>query len=73
MEECSLEGALWRRVVDHKYGSMWGGWCLIGSQALYEMSLWKNIRKDWDSFLCFTSCKVDDGPRIQWHDSWCGG
>ena len=24
----ALEGdALWRRVIDTKYGSMWGGWC----------------------------------------------
>ena len=47
---CSEREALWRRVVDVKYGSLWGGWCSKEVKGPYGMSLWKNIRKKWKSF-----------------------
>ena len=49
--------ALWRKVVDHKYGSMWG---LQGSCGV---SLWKIIRKGCEGFNWF-SFKVGDGSSI---------
>ena len=35
----------WRMVVDSKYGSSWGGWCLNEVYKSYRMGQWKNIRK----------------------------
>ena len=37
--------ALWRQVVDVKYGSMWGGWCTNVGRGSYGVSLWKTIIK----------------------------
>ena len=42
--------ALWRRVVEAKYGSVWGGWCSKEVRGLYGLSLWKNIRREWETF-----------------------
>ena len=65
--------SLWRRVIDSKYGSMWGGWySQIGTQA-YGVSLWKFIRAGWNTFSNYISYMVGDGSRIKfWHDPWCG-
>lgn len=35
--------ALWRMVMDAKYGSMWGSWCSNSVQGPYEFCLWKSI------------------------------
>ena len=65
--------SLWRRVVDKKYGSMWGGWCSNRVQHPYGVSLWKFIRAGWDSFSRLFTFTVGDGSRIKfWYDSWCG-
>jgi hypothetical protein len=65
--------ALWRQVVDAKYGSMWGGWCSKEVRGTYGVSLWKNIRKEWGSFSMHLCWKVGNGIRIRfWHDRWCG-
>lgn len=53
--------ALWRRVVDNKYCGMWGGWCSNSLLGSYEVSLWENIRKGWDSLAWFTNFKVGNG------------
>ena len=37
--------ALWRRVVEAKYGSLRGGWCSKEVRRSYGLSLWKTIRK----------------------------
>jgi hypothetical protein len=66
-------GALWRQVVDSKYGSQWGGWCSNRVSEPHGVGLWKYIRAGWDSFVKYTSFVVGDGSRIKfWHDSWCG-
>jgi hypothetical protein len=37
------------------------------------VSLWKYIRKGWDTFLPLLSYNVGDGSLVQfWHDLWCG-
>jgi hypothetical protein len=65
--------ALWRRVVDHKYGSQWGGWCSARVHAPHGVGLWKFIRADWDSFARHLAFKVGDGTRVKfWLDAWCG-
>ena len=66
-------GALWRKVIDVKYGSMWGGWCSDIFWGPYGISLWKNIRKDWPSFSKALSFEVGDGAKVHFsHDRWCG-
>ena len=57
-------------MVDHKYRSMWGGWCSNKTRGFYGLSLWKNIRKGWGGFNWFISFKVGDGSSLKfWHDS----
>ena len=37
------------------------------------MSLWKFIKRGWDSFFPLLSFKVGDGSRVCfWQDVWCG-
>jgi hypothetical protein len=65
--------ALWRRVVDSKYGSQWGGWCSHRVHVPYGEGLWKFIRIGWDSFSRHSAFKVGVGSRVKsWLDTWCG-
>jgi hypothetical protein len=65
--------ALWRRVIDVKYGSMWGGWCTNVGRGSYGVSLWKTIRKEWDALSQYLSFVVGDGSKVLfWQDHWCG-
>jgi hypothetical protein len=65
--------ALWRRVVEAKYGSLRGGWCSKEVRGSYGLSLWKTIRKEWESFSNQLYMQVGDGVRTRfWHDWWCG-
>jgi hypothetical protein len=59
--------------VEAKYGSLWGGWCSKEVRGSYGVSLWKNIRREWESFLDKIYMQVGNGVRIRfWHDRWCG-
>ena len=65
--------ALWRRVVDSKCGSQWGGWCSARVQVPHGVGLWKFIRAGWDSFSRHLAFKIGDGTRVKlWLDTWCG-
>ncbi len=65
--------AQWRRVVEAKYGSLWGGWCSKDVKGSYGLSLWKYIRKGWEIFSNHLYMQVGNGERIRfWHDRWCG-
>ena len=65
--------ALWRLVVDAKYGSLWGGWCSELGKGPYGVSVWKFIRRGWDNFFQHCAFVVGDGKRVKfWHDCWCG-
>ena len=35
--------ALWRQVLESKYGFMWGGWCSRPVNGPYGVGLWKYI------------------------------
>jgi hypothetical protein len=66
--------AFWRKVVEAKYGNLWGSWCTWTVRGSYRVSLWKAIRKEWDRFVPFISFRVGDGESVKfWHDKWCGG
>jgi hypothetical protein len=53
--------AVWRVVVDLKYGSLWGGWCSNDVHGSYEVGIWKNIRRGWVM-----------PPRLDFGMMWCG-
>ena len=36
--------ALWRKVIEAKYGNVWGGWCTKKVTSAYGVSLWRYIR-----------------------------
>ena len=36
--------ALWRRVIEEKYGNILGGWCTKKVTSPYGVSLWRYIR-----------------------------
>ena len=42
--------ALWRQVIEMKYGCVWGGWCTRFVNGPYGVGLWKNISQGWPSF-----------------------
>ena len=42
--------ALWRRVIEAKYGNEWGGWCMKKVISAYGVSLWSFIRIGWLNF-----------------------
>uniref|UniRef100_A0A2N9G249 Reverse transcriptase domain-containing protein n=1 Tax=Fagus sylvatica TaxID=28930 RepID=A0A2N9G249_FAGSY len=63
--------ALWRRVVDSKYGSQWGGWCSHRVHVPYGVGLWKFIRVGWDDFSRHSAFQVGDGAQVKfWLDTW---
>ncbi|KAG7965378.1 hypothetical protein I3843_09G220400 [Carya illinoinensis] len=67
------ENALWRNILDVKYGSIWGGWCTKEVRGAYRVGVWKFIRNGWNDFL--GNCKYEMGRGTQisfWHDIWCG-
>jgi hypothetical protein len=64
--------ALWRSVIEVKYGSMRGGWCSLPVTVPYGVSVWKFIRRGWDNVAKFLRFEVGDGSHIRfWHDLWC--
>jgi hypothetical protein len=62
-------GLLWTKrlfgvnceVVDKKYDSLAGGWCMNVVVGPYEVSLWKYIWRGWDAFSSFVTVGVGDG------------
>jgi hypothetical protein len=65
--------AFWRKVVEVKYGSLWGGWCSKYCRGAYGVGLWKGIRRGWDRFTPFISFSEGNGARVKfWSDLWCG-
>ncbi|XP_065628619.1 uncharacterized protein LOC136067152 [Quercus suber] len=64
--------ALWRRVIEAKYGNEWGGWCTKSVSGAYGVSLWKFIRRGWLYFSKFLWYDVGDGSCVKfWDDVWC--
>jgi hypothetical protein len=64
--------ALWRIVVDTKYGSSWGGCYSYEVHGLYGVALWKNIRREWEEFSGHIGFEVGNSSKIRfWHDL-CG-
>ena len=65
--------SLWRKVICSKFGESSGGWHTSDIRGGYGSSLWKDIRKEWPSFLQNSVFALGDGKRINfWKDAWCG-
>ena len=65
--------ALWRRVIEAKYGNFWGGWCTKKVSSPYGVSLWRYIRSGWLNFSKLLVYDVGDGTRVKfWKHVWCG-
>ena len=64
--------ALWRKVIEAKYGDRGGGWCTKPVSRIYGVSVWKSIRSGWMNFFKFLRFDVGDGTRVKfWEDEWC--
>jgi hypothetical protein len=57
--------ALWRVVMDSKYGSSWGGWCSRAHVGAYGVNLWKNIRRVWEKFCSYIRFDVGDSSKVR--------
>jgi hypothetical protein len=57
--------ALWRSVVDAKFGSVRAGWCSLDPPGTHGVGLWKFIRKGWSSFSRHTKLILGNGSRIR--------
>jgi hypothetical protein len=65
--------ALWRSVIEVKYGSVRGGWSSLSVTGSYGVSVWKFIRRGWDNVAKYLRFEVGEGSHIRfWHDLWCG-
>ena len=61
--------ALWRKVIEAKYGDGGGGWCTKPVTGTYGVSAWKSIRSGWMDFSKFLQFDVGDGTRVKfWED-----
>ena len=67
------EDALWRQVIEMKYGCVWGGWFTRAVTGPYGVVLWKNISQGWPSFSRHILYDISDGSRVKFsQDRWCG-
>jgi hypothetical protein len=65
--------ALWRSVIEVRYGSVRGDWCSLPVTGPYGVRVWKFIRRGWDNVAKFLRFEVGDVSHIRfWHDLWCG-
>lgn len=67
---------LWRRVVEKKYNTLWGGWWInvVNGEIVEEYgTLWKHIHRDWENFFLFIKFEVGDDTKVRfWYEIWCG-
>jgi hypothetical protein len=56
--------ALWRQFIVAKYGNLHEGWTFGEVAGPNGVSLWKNIRKERDTFSCFLSFEIGDGSMV---------
>lgn len=56
--------AMWRSVVDTKYGSLGRGWCSNKVARPCGVRVWKSMRR-WEDFSKFVRYEVGDGSMVQ--------
>ena len=57
--------ALWRKVIELKYGCLWGGWCSRSVNGPFGVALWKSISQGWPSFSHHILYDIGDGSRVK--------
>ena len=57
--------ALWCKIVELKYGGMWGDWCSKFVQRPYGKSVWKSIRKGWPNFAANVKFRMENGAHLK--------
>ena len=63
---------LWRRVIEAKYGNIWGGWCPKKVTTPYGVSLWRYIISGWLNFSKLLVYDMGVGTRVKfWKHVWC--
>lgn len=67
-----MEGStMWKDIVVSKYLGGWNGWCFEGMLGSQVSSLWKNILKLKDFYICSSSISVWDGRKAKfWEEPW---
>ena len=61
--------SLRRKVICSKFGETNGGWHTCDLRGSYGISLWKEIRKEFQNAVF----SLGDGRRVNfWKDAWCG-
>jgi hypothetical protein len=48
-------------VIDVKYRSVRGGWCSLPPARSYGVSVWKYVRRGWDTFAKHVRLEVEMG------------
>ena len=65
--------ALWKQVINHKYGVDEGGWCTRAVSRRHGVGLRKAIRKEWLGMYSSLAYHVGSGRRVRfWKVKWCG-
>ena len=65
--------ALWRNVIRWKFGEERGGWVSCAFRGASGISVWKEIRKEWDIVFPHAVFSLGNGRRMHfWKDAWCG-
>ena len=59
------EAALWRQVIEVKYGYGWGGWCTRSVNGSYRVGLWKYISRGRPSFPRHILYDIGNGSRVK--------
>ena len=57
--------SLWRRVIEAKYGNIWGGQCTKKVTSPYGVSLWRFIGSGWLNFSKLLVYDVGDGTQVK--------
>jgi hypothetical protein len=57
--------ALWRSMIEMKYGSVRGGWSSLPVMGSYSVSVWKFIRTRWDNVAKYLRFEVGEGSHIR--------
>ena len=64
--------ALWRKVIEAKYGDGGSGWCTKMVLGTNGVSVQKSIRSGWLDFSKFLCFDAGDGTRVKfWEAEWC--
>jgi len=51
-------------VIDAKFESLMGGWCLKKVSGSFGVGVWKHIRRGWEKFRNFVRFEVGNGSHM---------